>query len=218
MNVGSKLRTLSSYTEIIEDVGTLLKPKFSTVRCLSIGSRIYGIAKETSPLDIYANLGKLIFTILCYALPIIFWVKLLSRPIFCMSLVYYCTNPNILKTRKFCISVDSYTKDKSGPIFSDAIALAVKLFKSSTEWSDVKCTEPSRYGTIYATHAATDIKCQIIFGTGVPVRNTQVIQCLFTKQPVCKFRVNWSQDTPQNINRPFIRFQVANWWFAFNRP
>lgn len=81
---------------------------------------------------------------------------------------------------------DSFHQDKAAKIFSDGITTAEQLFNKSAEWSEVKCSELTRYGILSVTHNATKIKCRMIFGTGVPVRNTKVVQSLFDAQPVCK--------------------------------
>lgn len=58
------------------------------------------------------------------------------------------------------------------------------LKQSNGEWTDISCSEPTRYGILSATYTATKQQCNFLFGTGVVVRNTEVINSLFTAQPV----------------------------------
>lgn len=85
---------------------------------------------------------------------------------------------------------DSFHQDKTGKVYIDGIVNAEELFAQSSNWSDPTCSEQTRYGILSVMHKATKIKCRMIFGTGVPVRNTKVIQCLFDAQPLCKCTVN----------------------------
>lgn len=64
---------------------------------------------------------------------------------------------------------------------------ALQLMKQSNDWSNVKCTEQSRYGMLLANHKWPNLKpneCRFMFGTGVAVRNTEVINSLFAAQSV----------------------------------
>lgn len=73
-----------------------------------------------------------------------------------------------------------------GKVYIDGISNAEELFAQSAIWSDVACSDQTRYGILSVTHVPTRTKCRMIFGTGVPVRNSEVVQCLFDAQPVCK--------------------------------
>ncbi|XP_055299892.1 uncharacterized protein LOC129567252 [Sitodiplosis mosellana] len=80
----------------------------------------------------------------------------------------------------------SFNTDKSGQVFVNGMNDTLKFLSNSGEWSDAKCSEQTRYGILSATHTATSLKCNFSFGTGVGVRNTDVINSLFTAQPVAR--------------------------------
>lgn len=80
----------------------------------------------------------------------------------------------------------TYHQDKTAKVYVDGICTAEELFTKSSAWSDAQCSEQTRYGVLTVTHNATKLKCRMTFGTGVPVRNTLVIRCLFDAQPVCE--------------------------------
>lgn len=58
MRTASELDDLPVNKTISEQIEQLLLPKFPTVGCHLIGSRMYGIGRATSPIDIYLNLRK----------------------------------------------------------------------------------------------------------------------------------------------------------------
>lgn len=58
MRTASELNDLPVNKTISEEIEQLLLPKFPTAKCHLIGSRMYGIGKATSPIDIYLNLRK----------------------------------------------------------------------------------------------------------------------------------------------------------------
>lgn len=58
------------------------------------------------------------------------------------------------------------------------------LAQNNNEWSNAECSEQTRYGILSVTHKATNQKCQFSFGTGVSVRNTDILNSLFDAQPV----------------------------------
>lgn len=63
----------------------------------------------------------------------------------------------------------------------------LKLMRDSEEWSNVECSEQSRYAILSAEHVipgSENRKCHFTFGTGVAVKNTEIIQSLFAAQPV----------------------------------
>lgn len=61
---------------------------------------------------------------------------------------------------------------------------AQKLLSQSGDWLYATCSEQTRYATLSAVHKGTNIRCHFTFGTGVAVRNTDVINSLFAAQPV----------------------------------
>lgn len=65
-----------------------------------------------------------------------------------------------------------------------------KLIQANAFWSNVKCSEQTRYGilsAIYTSSNSTQMNCNFSFGTGVAVVNTEVINSLFAAQPVGEF-------------------------------
>lgn len=64
----------------------------------------------------------------------------------------------------------------------------VKLMQQNSDWKDAKCSEQTRYGILSAIHVPTDMNCHFTFGTGVGVRNSDVVKCLFNTQPVGMFK------------------------------
>lgn len=60
-----------------------------------------------------------------------------------------------------------------------------KILGENDEWSDVKCSEQTRFGVLSAINTKNKLKCHFRFGTGVVVRNSDVIKSLFEAQPVC---------------------------------
>lgn len=191
MKSAGDLSELPLNKTITEEIEQLLLPKYPTVKCHLIGSRIYGIAKESSPVDIYLDLRKFSIRFLRNMCPKQFIIILF-------------------------IADATYHQDKTAKVYVDGICTAAELFKKSMVWSDVRCPEPTRYGILSVTHNATKLKCRMIFGTGVPVRNTLVVQCLFDVQPVCECYIDIDMSKYQN--QYFCLLQVANWSFAFNWP
>lgn len=62
-----------------------------------------------------------------------------------------------------------------------------KLMQKSEEWSNVECSEQSRYAILSAEHVFSNSekkKCHFRFGTGVAVKNTEIVNSLFAAQPV----------------------------------
>lgn len=62
-----------------------------------------------------------------------------------------------------------------------------KLMQKSEEWSNIECSEQSRYAILSADHICSNTekkKCHFTFGTGVTVKNTEIINSLFAAQPV----------------------------------
>lgn len=93
----------------------------------------------------------------------------------------------------------TYHQDKTAKVYVDGICTAEELFTKSSIWSDVRCSEQTRYGILSVTHNATKIRCRMVFGTGVPVRNTLVVQCLFDVQPVCEYLIGVDIKNPKTI-------------------
>lgn len=87
-----------------------------------------------------------------------------------------------------CIFVDkSFHADKSGPIFVHGMNDTLKLMQKSDEWSVINCSDQSRYGILtvdYTCSGAEPKKCRFTFGTGVGVKNTEIVQKIFDAQPV----------------------------------
>lgn len=79
---------------------------------------------------------------------------------------------------------NSFHADKAGPIFIEGINETLKLMQKSDEWAGIKCSEQSRYGIISADHTSEKKKCHFRFGTGVAVKNTEIVNGLFAAQPV----------------------------------
>lgn len=69
-------------------------------------------------------------------------------------------------------------------IFIDGMNAAKKLLEQNMDWTDEECSGITRYSILSATHKATNLKCNFTFGTGVAVRNCDVIMSLFDAQPV----------------------------------
>lgn len=82
---------------------------------------------------------------------------------------------------------NSFHADKSGQTFVNGMNDTMKLLSINNEWSDAECSEQTRYGILSVTHKATNLKCNFTFGTGVGVRNTEVVNSLFEAQPVGNF-------------------------------
>lgn len=61
-----------------------------------------------------------------------------------------------------------------------------KILSESSYWTNVKCSEEHRYGIVFATAKGFKQKCHFRFGTGVVVRNSEVIAALFDAQPICR--------------------------------
>lgn len=80
----------------------------------------------------------------------------------------------------------SFHNDKSGAIFVAGMNDAHKIMVDSNEWSNVKCSEQTRYGILSATHNATNIDCCFTFGTGVFVRNNDLVKSFLDVQKICK--------------------------------
>lgn len=159
-----KTTTQKKAMELVENT---LKGKFPTVKCHMIGSHAYSIAKGgLVPLDIYLDLCELHNCI----------QKICG---FLSSL--YCV--------LFLLTDDSFHKDKAGSVFIDGMNETQKLLTQSGEWRDAKRTEQTRYAILSAVHANTSLQCNFSFGTGVQVRNTEVLSSLFAAQPVgmCPF-------------------------------
>lgn len=85
---------------------------------------------------------------------------------------------------QFHAAVDSFHIDRSGQIFINGMNEAMKLMQQSNYWTDIKCSEQTRYGILSAVYLPLDLKCHFTFGTGVGVRNTDIIKSLFAAQPV----------------------------------
>lgn len=79
---------------------------------------------------------------------------------------------------------DSFHADKSGHVFVNGMNDTVKLMAQSDDWFVQSCSEQTRYGVLSATFKIMNIKCTFQFGTGVIVRNTDVIKALLDAQPV----------------------------------
>lgn len=62
----------------------------------------------------------------------------------------------------------------------------VKVLQNTDKWADVKCSEQSRRGIVSAKYVKLGQRCHFRFGTGVVVRNSDVIKSLLNAQPVCK--------------------------------
>lgn len=84
-------------------------------------------------------------------------------------------------------TVNTYTIDKSGPVFVAGMNDVQKILDKSGDWSDTKCSDQTRYAILSAVNKAKNLKCNFTFGTGVAVRNTDVINTLFAAQPVGMF-------------------------------
>lgn len=82
---------------------------------------------------------------------------------------------------------NSFHADKTGSVFIDGMNETVNLMQKSEEWSNVKCSEQSRYAILSADYTGSDSepkKCHFTFGTGVAVKNTEIVNSLFAAQPV----------------------------------
>lgn len=79
---------------------------------------------------------------------------------------------------------DSFHADKSGQVFVNGMNDTVKLLAQSDDWFIQGCSEQTRYGVLSATFKIMNVKCTFQFGTGVIVRNTDVIKALLDAQPV----------------------------------
>lgn len=108
------------------------------------------------------------------------------------------------------LSVDSFHKDKSGGMFVNAMSNVQKILGESNEWSDVKCSEQNRYGVLSAFNKENKLKCHFRFGTGVAVRNSEVIKCLLDAQPVCMYFIGIFNKVSNNFIVNFIDFRPPN--------
>lgn len=66
----------------------------------------------------------------------------------------------------------------------------LKLFSFGMTVSQSSVKRPvelTGYCILSAIHSSSKIQCHFIFGTGVSVRNSEVIKCLFDAQPVCMY-------------------------------
>lgn len=88
----------------------------------------------------------------------------------------------------FCIFVEnSFHEDKIKSVFIEGMNATQKLMEASEEWSKVEKSEHSRYAILSADHIdCKTIRCHFTFGTGVAVKNTEIISSLFAAQPVGK--------------------------------
>lgn len=93
-----------------------------------------------------------------------------------------------MTTLFLCVSVDnSFYEDKIKSAFIEGMNVTQKLMEKSEEWSEkVEKSEHSRYAILSAEHIACKIRCTFRFGTGVAVKNTEIIKSLFAAQPVGK--------------------------------
>lgn len=170
--VNSRPEKIESQEKLIESIEHLLKPKFGPAKAYLIGSHAYKIAKGgLATVDFHLDLRKL--TKKCfYLLTIISWNNHLINPIISVS-----------------VSVgDSFHTDK---IKSVDIILGMnetqKIMEKSEEWSDVGKSEHSKYAILSAEHIVSKKRCHFTFGTGVAVKNTEIVDSLFAAQPVGKW-------------------------------
>lgn len=70
-----------------------------------------------------------------------------------------------------------------------------KLLQKSEEWSNIECSEHSRYAILSADHNSEKKKCHFSFGTGVTVKNTEIINAFFAAQPVGMRRIPFRKIT-----------------------
>lgn len=85
----------------------------------------------------------------------------------------------------FCVFVDnSFHADKAGSVFIEGMNETRKLMQNSEIWTNIECSEQSRYAILSADHISEKKKCHLTFGTGVTVKNTEIINSLFAAQPV----------------------------------
>ncbi|XP_031634243.1 uncharacterized protein LOC116347682 [Contarinia nasturtii] len=81
---------------------------------------------------------------------------------------------------------DSFNTDRRGQVFVAGMDETLKLLQESCDWFNAKCSEQSRYGILSATNSSTNWECNFRFGTGVAVRNSDIISTLFEAQPVAR--------------------------------
>lgn len=92
-----------------------------------------------------------------------------------------------MRSLYFCDAVDnSFHADKAGPVFIDGLDKTRELMEKGDDWSNVECSERSRYAILSAEHVGSKRKCNFTFGTGVAVKNTEIINSFFVAQPVGK--------------------------------
>lgn len=88
----------------------------------------------------------------------------------------------------FCLPAgNSFNADKSSQVFIEGMNELVKLLQTNEEWSNVDCLGISRYDILSADHMGANSekkKCHFTFGTGVAVKNTEIINSMFAAQPV----------------------------------
>lgn len=95
-------------------------------------------------------------------------------------------------------------------MFLSAMTTVQKILGESNEWSDIKFSEHSRYGVLSAFNTINKLKCHFRFGTGVVVRNSEVIKCLFEAQPVCVYFNGILHEISNNFIFNFIDFRPPN--------
>lgn len=82
---------------------------------------------------------------------------------------------------------NSFNTDKTGSLFVEGMNEVVKILRKRGNWAKLKCSEQTRYGTLSAEYTSDDLKlieCRFTFGTGVAVKNTEILNSLFAAQPV----------------------------------
>lgn len=83
---------------------------------------------------------------------------------------------------------DSFNEDKSQKIIMDGLKDTENILKQSESWSNVRYFDRTRQ-FVSGIHESSKILCNLTFGTGVSIYNTQVIQAMFDAQPVCEYKI-----------------------------
>lgn len=81
---------------------------------------------------------------------------------------------------------NSFNADKTGSVFIQGMSDTVKLMQNNSEWTNIQLSERARHAILSADHigSGTSKKCQFTFGTGVAVKNTEIVKGLLDAQIV----------------------------------
>lgn len=89
-----------------------------------------------------------------------------------------------------------------------------KLLERSKEWTAITRSGRIRFHTVSATHKESKINCRFVSGTGVFVKNNDVVNCLLDAQQACKCRLHETVVASFFFMYRIVK-QVVSSFFAF---